>query len=211
MMQELIRKYFNFYETKILPKIKTIPEVSQKDYWYHGLLTHTEWVVFRWIYFAVKMNKNPIPVIFACAGHDLARTSECDCFVHWPNAIPIIEKLMDMFDDILTNDEKERIKYAIKNHSVWTIAPDYISACLWDADRVRLSWEMWYNETFFNTKFWKMIASWDPIDFLDFENECLWRSKNTDNEWIIIHSRFNSEEISLDNYNQIFIQKYKSK
>ncbi len=184
-MEKKIFEYFSFYQNEILPKIMTIPEVTQKDYWYHWLLTHTEWVVFRWIYFAVSMDKNPIPVIFACACHDLARTNDLDCLKHWPNAVPIAENLMDMFDDLLSVEEKEMVKYAVKNHTIWTVAPDYVSACLRDADRVRLSWEKGYKEKFFNTEPWKKIASWNPRDFLEFENRCLWRGKDVDNEWVL--------------------------
>ena len=184
-MEQAINKYFSFYENEVLTKIRTISDVTQNDYWYHWLLTHTEWVVFRWIYFAVSMNENPIPVIFACASHDLARTNDWNCFKHWPDAVHIAEKLMDMFNDLLSDEEKEKVKCAVKNHTIWTIAPDYISACLRDADRVRLSWERGYDERFFNTKPWKEIASWKPRDFLEFENRCLWRDKNVDNEWVL--------------------------
>ena len=185
-MEQQIWDYFSFYENEILPRIKTIPEVTQKDYWYHGLYTHTEWVVFRWIYFSISMGKNPYPIIFACWGHDLARISDWDCFKHWPNAVPIVGKLMDMFGDLLSDDDKEKVKNAVKRHSIWTIATDYISACLRDADRVRLAWELGYNEKFFNTEIWKKIASWNSKTFLEFENKCLWRDKNVDKEWVLI-------------------------
>ena len=93
-MEDQIREYFQFYENEVLPKIKEISEVTQKDYWYHWLLTHTEWVVFRWIYFAVSMNKRVYPVIFACASHDLARINDYHDIEHWPNAVPIAIKLI---------------------------------------------------------------------------------------------------------------------
>ena len=65
------------------------------------------------------------------------------------------------------------VKYAIKNHTIGTIAPDYVSACLRDADRTRLSRECWYKEKFFNTEIWKKIASWSSEDFLKFQNTIL--------------------------------------
>ena len=184
-MEEQLKKFFSFYQNEVLPKIKTIKEVTQTDYWYHWLLTHTEWVVFRWTYYALSIGENPIPVIFACASHDLARTNDQYNEFHWPNAVPIVTKLMNMFWDLLTNQEKEQIKYAVKNHTTWKKAPDYISACLRDADRTRLSWTLWYEGKFFNTEIAKKIASQDAKIFLEMENECLWRKKNDDREWIL--------------------------
>ena len=179
------KEYFDFYQNEILPKINKMPEVTQKDYWYHWLLTHTEWVVIRWIFFALSMNMNVYPVIFACAWHDLARVNDWHDELHWPHAVPIISKLMDMFDDLLTKEEKERVKDAVKNHTIWVLAPDYISACLWDADRCRLAWEWTFYERYFNTEIWKEIASQDAKKFIEFQNECLWRDLKTDKEGVV--------------------------
>ena len=156
MKKELL-KYFNFYREKLLPVIRKNTSVTQKLYWYHWLLTHTESVVFRWIYYALSLKENPYPVIFACAWHDLAREGDWDDLYHWPNAVAIITEIMEKFNDILTTEEKEMVKYAIKNHTIGTIAPDYVSACLRDADRTRLSRECWYKEKFFNTEIWKKL------------------------------------------------------
>ena len=180
-----LKKYFEFYENEILPKIRSIPEVTQHDYWYHWLLTHTEWVVFRWIFFAISIGKNPYPVIFACAWHDLARINDWHDAMHWRNAVPIVSKLMNMFDNLLTEKEKEQVKDAIAHHTGWEKAPNYISACLWDADRCRLAWEWTFHERFFNTKIWKKTASHSAKDFLKFQNKCLWRNENTDKENLI--------------------------
>lgn len=184
-LQEEITKQFKFYEEEVLPKIHSIKEVTQKAYWYHWILTHTEWVVFRWIYFALSLWEDPTPVIFACAGHDLARTGDWEDYAHWPNAIPIVTKLMDMFDNLLTDNQKEMVKNAIKYHTGWEKAPDYVSACLRDADRCRLAREWEYYEKYFNTEPWKKVASWSIVEFLEFENKCLWRKALTDNEWVL--------------------------
>ena len=172
-MEKELLKYFNFYREKLLPVIRSNTSVTQKLYWYHWLLTHTKSVVFRWIYYALSLKENPYPVIFACAWHDLAREEDWDDLYHWPNAVPIITEIMEKFNDILTTEEKEMVKYAIKNHTIGTIAPDYVSACLRDADRTRLSRECWYKEKFFNTEIWKKIASWSSEDFLKFQNTIL--------------------------------------
>ena len=169
-----LKKYYEFYKNEVLPKIRTIPEVTQIDYGYHGLLTHTEWVVIRWIFFALALDKNPYPVIFACAWHDLARINGRYDELHWPHAVPIVSKLMDMFGDLLTDDEKENVKNAVRKHTIWALAPDYISACLWDADRTRLSRERTFRKKYFNTEIWKKIASHDAKEFMEFVNDCLW-------------------------------------
>ncbi|MBO7094974.1 hypothetical protein J6V86_02080 [bacterium] len=75
-MKSDIYKYFDFYEDKILPVIQSNNEVTQTDYGFHGLYTHTDSVVFRGIYYSLSLNENPVPVIFACAFHDLARTDD---------------------------------------------------------------------------------------------------------------------------------------
>ena len=184
-MEEQLKEFFDFYQNEILPKIKTIKEVTLTDYWYHGLLTHTEWVVFRWIYYALSLGENPLPVIFACASHDLARTNDKYNEYHWPKAVPIVTKLMEMFWNLLTDKEKEQVKDAVKNHTIWKEAPDYISACTRDADRTRLSRTFGYKEEFLNTDIAKKTALLWAKTFLELENRCLWREENDDREWVL--------------------------
>jgi len=188
-----LKEYFEFYQNEVFPKIKEIPEVTQQDFWYHGLETHTENVVIRWIFFALAMDKNPYPVIFACAWHDLARVDDHHDELHWPRAVFIVTKLMDMFGNLLTEDEKEKVRWAVKNHTIWALAPDYISACLWDADRCRLSWEKTFHEKYFNTEIWKEIASHDVHQFAWFVAECLWNDYKAN---LVIH---NIEELRVKN------------
>ena len=52
-----------------------------------------------------------------------------------------------------------RILFAVKNHTTGRNATDGISACLWDADRIRLSWERGYRADFFSTERGMQIAS----------------------------------------------------
>lgn len=184
-IKEDVRKYFKYYENEIIPVIKTIPEVTQKDYWFHWFYTHTDAVVFRGIYYAVSLGEDPIPVIFACAFHDLARTDDEYNEIHWEAAVPICKKVLEQFSDILTEEQNESIVYAVRNHTTWRNAPDYVSACLWDADRTRLWWIYWYKEDFMNTDEAKRIASWRAKEFLEFQNECLWRDIDDDREWVL--------------------------
>lgn len=183
------KKWFNFYEDKIIPVVKSIPEVTQSDYGFHGFYTHTDSVVFRGIYYALCLGKDPAPVIFACVCHDIARTDDEYNEIHWEMALPVLEKLMSQFSGVLTNSQKNNIIYAVKNHTIWMEAPDYISACLWDADRTRLWWVYGYKEKFMSTEIAKRIASWSPVDFLKFQNECLWRDLLEDREWVLEYAK----------------------
>jgi hypothetical protein len=179
--------------------VKNCSKVTQKDYWFHGLYTHIDSVVFRGIYYALCLNENPMPVIFACAFHDLARTDDEYNETHWQRAVPLAKKIMESFWEVLNDNQKESIIYAVENHTVWLKAPDYIqpldyiSVCLWDADRTRLWWIYWYEPSLMSSDEAKKIASWDAKDFLRFQNECLWRDLDEDREWIILHiNRINS-------------------
>ena len=191
-IKQKLRELFEFYENDIIPVLRSFPEITQSDYGLHWFYTHTDSVVFRWIYYSLCLNEDPIPVIFACACHDIARTDDEYNEIHWERAVPIVKKLVDKFSDILTDGQKESIVYAVKNHTTWMSlpdyipAPDYISACTWDADRTRAWWILGYKEEFMSTDEWKCITSWNPRDFLEFQNECLWRELFEDREWVLV-------------------------
>ena len=171
---EKIRNAFSFYEQEILPLLLNNPKVTQKKEWYHGLCTHTKNVVFRGICYAISLWEDPIPVIFACACHDIARTHDGDDLEHWRNAIPIVKELINNEKFNLNENDKVQIIEAIENHSFdWIKATNYISACLWDADRTRLSWECGYHEKYFSTELWKIVSSWSSEEFFKFQNFCL--------------------------------------
>lgn len=190
-IKQKIKEYFDYYENNIIPVIKGCPIVTQTNFWFHWFYTHTDSVVFRGIYYALCLYEDPIPVIFACAFHDLARTDDEYNEIHWERAVPIAEEIMESFSDVLTGEQKESIVYAVKNHTIWLKAPDfvqardYVSACLWDADRTRL-WRIYgYNSDLMSTDEAKSVASWKADDFLRFQNECLWRDLDEDREWIL--------------------------
>ena len=193
LIRQKIKEYFDYYEKTIIPVIKICAAVTQTDYWFHWLYTHTDSVVFRGIYYALCLNEDPVPVIFACAFHDLARTDDEYNEIHWERAVPIAKEIMRKFSGVLIDSQKESILYAVKNHTVWLKAPDfiqpidYISACLWDADRTRLWWIYWYEPSLMCTDEAKKIASWDANEFLKFQNECLWRDLTEDREEIFLH------------------------
>lgn len=179
---EKIKNAFSFYENEILPIILNNPNITQQREWYHGLYTHTQNVVFRGICYAISLGKDPIPVAFACACHDLARKDDNRDTEHWKNAVPIAKEIMNNEKFSLTEEQKLQIVDAVANHTEWKETPNYVAACLWDADRTRLSWERWYHEDFFNTELWKRIASWKREDFVKFQNQCVnleWKDPDT--------------------------------
>ena len=159
-----IREYFSFYQKQVLPEVEKL--ATQKKEGYHGLYTHTDSVVFRAIDYALELGKNPIPVIFAAACHDMARTHDCFDAQHGPNAVPLARKVMAKFPDQLTEQERNSVLSAIQYHTEGTQASDYISACLWDADRTRLSWEYGFQARFFNTDYAQKVASKSPAFYI---------------------------------------------
>jgi hypothetical protein len=97
----------------------------------------------------------------------MARENDGWDFEHGINAIPMAQKAMDKIGDI-SDDVRKSIIYAVKEHSVGKIAPDYISACLWDADRTRLAWDLGYDPRFFATNRAKLVASRNPDEYIAF-------------------------------------------
>ena len=152
----LITESFNFYNMELKPKIAEV--CSQKMDGYHGLNTHTNAVVFRGIDYALHLGCEPLPVVFACAFHDIARINDDMDMEHGRNAVPLAIKIMKQFPTMLDKDTRMSILSAVMNHTNGGTAPNYISACLWDADRTRLAWKYGFEEKFFNTERGKYVA-----------------------------------------------------
>ena len=110
---------------------------------------------------ALSVNQDPMPVLLACALHDCARTNDEYCELHGPRCEPIARKfLSENYSNIFPADQ-EKIIEAVKKHTVGRQPSNLISACMWDADRIRLSWEMGYRPEFFSTLYGKMLAALD--------------------------------------------------
>lgn len=161
----LISKTFDWYLMDVLPVVEKYA-IQPRD-GYHGLYTHTAAVVFRGIDYANSLDKKINNVVLACAFHDMARVNDWADYEHGKNAIPMAERVMDEIGGIESN-VRESILYAIKNHSLNLAAPDYVSACLWDADRTRLAWECGYHPRFFATNRAKVVASGAAREYLEF-------------------------------------------
>ena len=149
-------KALKFYIDTLKPLI--VENSSQSLDGQHGIDTHTISVVFRGIDYALHMGYEPTPVVFACAFHDMARTHDDFDTEHGKHAIPKAIKIMKQFPGLLDQATCFSILYAIMNHTTGQIAPDYISACLWDADRTRLAWKYGFDKKFFNTGRGKYVA-----------------------------------------------------
>ena len=148
--------YSNLFFKEVLPKIEQVS--YQPEYGYHGL-SHTSQVAMFGLDIALSVNQDPLPVLLAAGLHDCARTNDDYCEKHGPNCEPIARKFLSENYDYLLPSVKERIIDAVKKHTTGMRTVDLVSACLWDADRIRLSWEMGYEPKFFSTPYAKNIAS----------------------------------------------------
>ncbi|MBR4891890.1 MAG: HD domain-containing protein [Alphaproteobacteria bacterium] len=160
-MQKERLKYTKIFFEDILPKIELV--TNQSRYGYHGL-SHTIQVAMFALDIAQHINQDPLPALLAAALHDCARTNDAWCVNHGPDAVPIGKKfLAENYPDIST-PVIEQILYAVKNHTIGRNAQDGVSACLWDGDRIRLSWTRGYKPDCFSTDRGKEIASLTPAE-----------------------------------------------
>ncbi|MBO4626295.1 MAG: HD domain-containing protein [Alphaproteobacteria bacterium] len=163
--RNLLLETFDWYLREVLPVVERY--ATQEKYGYHGLYTHTAAVVFRGIDYALSLKQDPKPVVLACAFHDIARLNDGPDMEHGKRALPIIERvLQNHFPSYLPFAQS--IKEAVENHTGGHTAPDYISACLWDADRTRLSWDRYFRPYFFTTERAKTVASKSPSKYIKF-------------------------------------------
>lgn len=143
----------------IMPAVQ---QVSQQPVWgYHGL-EHTEQVVLFGIDYALATGTNPLPVILACALHDCARTTDKYNITHAVSAEPIAREFLKQHQFNLSPKETEQIISAIVHHTEGRNASNAIAACLWDADRTRLSWQYGYHPVFYATERGKEVAQYTP-------------------------------------------------
>ena len=141
--------YCKLYFNQILPQITEI--TTQSKYGYHGL-SHTNQVALFGIDLAYSINQDVLPVILAAGLHDCARTNDEWCTEHGPRAVLVGRDFLSKNYKNLSESTIRQILYAVGNHTIGRVAPDGVSACLWDADRIRLSWEYGYAPHFFSTK-----------------------------------------------------------
>lgn len=153
--------YAQMFIQEIMPELAKI--TAQPRYGYHGL-THTEQVAMYGIDCAIAANQDPLPVILAAGLHDCARKNDAYCERHGPDCEPITRQFLKTQFPNLNPLTVEKIVYAVVNHTTGMNAPDMVSACLWDADRIRLSWEEVYRPEFFSTVCGQKIAGLSPSE-----------------------------------------------
>lgn len=182
---DLIKKYFAFFENDLLPCIKSSGLMRQKEEGWQGLTSHSRGVVFRSIDYALSLNQNPLPVIFAAALHDIAKRTNSEQG-HAKKAIPVAKKIMFLYPKLLSKEDQKSILIAIADHTNGKNPSDYVSACLWDADRTRIAWVWGYQEEYFHTDRAKQVASAPAEDYLNYQAKCL-STPFEDRELIIEH------------------------
>lgn len=143
-------------EKFVLNELKTF--TKQNNTGYHGL-EHTEQVALRALDIAISLGyekpEELTPVLLAAAIHDCARTDDEYNEYHGPKAakMPEVTEFLTKFH--LTDEQKCSVLKAAALHTV--AMPDdgknydYIQKCLFDADRIRLSWEKGYAPQYFFT------------------------------------------------------------
>ncbi len=180
--------YAGVIYNEILPEIIKIS--NQPRYGYHGI-SHTEQVCLRGLECAISVGQDAMPVIVAAGLHDCARTNDGDCLMHGPKCVPVAQRfIQDNYSSLFDFATKRQIVNAVKNHSVGMVAPDLVSGCLWDADRIRLSWECGYDKRFFTTSYANKIAALNPSGQAEYKR----RQENM----LVRHNIKTREEIEYD-------------
>lgn len=148
--------YTRLFFDQILPQIEKI--TTQSRFGYHGL-SHTCQVAMFAIDIAQHINQDALPVLLAAGLHDCAREHDAWCTEHGPQAAIVGRDFLARNYNDIPEKTKQQILYAVANHTTGRIAPDGVSACLWDGDRIRLSWENGFRPDFFNTIRGREIAA----------------------------------------------------
>ena len=105
---------------------------------------------------------------------------------------------MSHYSNLLSKKEKIAVLQAIAFHTDGEKADNYISACLWDADRTRIAWVMGYQEKYFQTQRAKVVASSNYQDYLQYQAKCLsvpYQDKELIGEYQIKFRRFRYKQL----------------
>ncbi len=177
--------YTHLFFEQILPQIEKI--TTQSRFGYHGL-SHTCQVAMFAIDIALYIKQDVLPVMLAAALHDCAREHDAWCTEHGPQAAIIGRDFLARNYKDIPEKTAQQILYAVENHTTGRIAPDGVSACLWDGDRIRLSWEYEFRPEFFNTERGRQIAALDSKQqkkYIENQNRFLVRNNIKTREQII--------------------------
>ena len=155
--QSKAEPFAKFFFNEILPEVRKISKQPEKGF--HGL-SHTRQVALFAVDVALSIGQDPIPVLFAAGLHDAARDNDAYDLQHGPASVPLAMKIFETpLGKHLSPELRERVCVAIRDHTIGMNAADPISACLWDADRIRLSWRRGYDPKFFSTPRGRELAA----------------------------------------------------
>lgn len=139
----------------ILPKVAKIIGADTNSY--HDI-RHSEQTALFGMDLASSVRQDILPVIIACALHDCARNDDDYCESHGPRCEPVIRKFISENYPTMLPGTVQDIVDAVKFHTVGSKPKNLISACLWDADRIRLSWDFVYMPKYFSTELGRHLA-----------------------------------------------------
>lgn len=200
---DIVKEFYTRELTdKVMPNIAKVSR--QPQFGYHGL-THSYQVALFAIDIAIAIKTDPRPVMIAAALHDCARTDDSKNREHGAECEPIARKFIARHYPTLSPFTVTQIVNAIQMHPYGLIPHDIISACLWDADRIRMSWDFGFSRKYFSTLYGLLVAAMKPHDqekYICYQNEFLVRTgiknfariqyeRNMDAKYIADHAQTN--------------------
>ena len=158
--RELGQRYFRIWEQLlsqlVLPTIAPHATVDLDGY--HSL-EHLHFVGRVAALLALDADEDPFPALVAGALHDLRREDDAPGLDHARASAKVASTVLaSEFSPYLNRRAVPLIIDAIREHPRGRVATNYIEACLWDADRVRLAWERGFRARFFNTRLGSEMA-----------------------------------------------------
>lgn len=164
-----------FLEEQIMPRLQRF--TRQQTAGYHGL-EHTELVALRAIDVALSLGyerqSDLMPVMLAAAIHDCARTDDEYNTHHGKDVANMPEVQNFLADPVFNLSEKQKSQIRTAAYYHTEAMPDdgnpydYVTKCLCDADRARLSWESGHSVKFFFTAKGNELGSMNPWRVMDY-------------------------------------------
>jgi hypothetical protein len=140
--------YAKIFYDQILPEIIKIshPALDGK----YGI-QHVQDSVLMAIDCAIVCKCDPLPVILACAFHDIMQSDTTPTPDHGALAVPYAYNFITQNFPKMHIGTIDSILNAIKKHSGTQRAPDITAACAWDGDRIQKAWQDIYKYELLNT------------------------------------------------------------
>ena len=148
--------YAKIFYDQILPEIIKIsrPALDGK----YGI-QHVQDSVLMALDCAIVCKCDPLPVILACAFHDIMQSDTTLTPDHGALAVPYAYNFITQNFPKMHVGTIDSILNAIKKHSGTQRAPDITAACAWDGDRIQKAWQDIYKYELLNTHNGQNLAS----------------------------------------------------